>query len=281
MPSPDPSTVADVLAAVDDWPVDTVAIGVTTSTGVVAGHGPTDRTFRLASVTKPLAAMGVVLATQEAAVHLDEPAGPPGSTVRHLLAHASGLGLDEDARTVDPGTRRVYSNVGYDLLGALVAERVATTFADHLMHEVFEPLAMADTSLEGSPAHAATSTVDDLLAFARELLAPDLLDDDLAAEVATAQWPDLDGVVPGYGRQVPCPWGLGVEVRGDKSPHWTGERQPAAVVGHFGQSGTFLWIDRDHDVAVVALTDRDFGAWALDAWAPFNDRLAAALGAVR
>lgn len=278
MRSPDTTDVADVLAAVDDWPVDTVAVGVTTGAASIATHGPTDRVFALASVTKPLAAMGVLLAAQDAVVHLDEPAGPTGSTVRHLLAHASGLGLDADARTVPPGTRRVYSNIAYDLLGDLVAVRVGEPFGDHLAHEVFAPLGMEATTLNGSPAHAATSTVDDLLAFAREVLAPDLLDDDLAVDLVTPQWPDLDGVVPGYGRQVPCPWGLGVEVRGGKSPHWTGGDQPSSVVGHFGQSGTYLWVDREHDVAAVALADRDFGPWAVDAWAPFNDRLAAALG---
>ncbi len=277
----DPDATADVLDTVDDWPADTVAIGVTTGVATIATHGPTDRVLRLASVTKPLAAVGVLLAVQYRDVHLDEPAGPTGSTVRHLLAHASGLGLDEDARTVAPGTRRVYSNVAYDLLGDLVSDRVGAAFADHLQHEVFGPLGMGDTRLDGSPAQAATSTVDDLLAFARELLAPDLLDAEVADDQVRPQWPDLDGVVPGYGRQAPCPWGLGVEVRGDKSPHWTGDDQPPSVVGHFGQSGTFMWVDREHDVAAVALTDRDFGPWAVEAWAPFNDRLARVLGAVR
>lgn len=264
---------------VEQWPVDTVAVGVTDASDTLATFGPGDHTFRLASVTKPLAAMGVLLARQYGDLHLDEPAGPPGSTVRHLLAHASGLGPGADDRTVEPAHRRVYSNHAYDLLGDLVADRTGVAMDRHLRAEVFDPLGMAATSLDGSPAHAASSTVDDLLAFAREVLAPDLLDADLATEFVTPQWPELDGVVPGYGRQSPCPWGLGVEVRGTKAPHWTGAAQPPEVVGHFGQAGTFLWIDRANEVAAVVLTDRDFGPWAVDAWAPFNDDLATALGA--
>lgn len=269
----------DVLASAEQWPVDIVAAAVTDATTTLATIGPTDRRFALASVTKPLAALGVLLASQYGDCHLDEPAGPPGATVRHLLAHASGLGADADSRTIEPGTRRVYSNHGYDLLGDLVAERTGMDFPQHLGDELFGPLGMGSTSLDGSPAHAATSTVDDLLAVARELLAPDLLDADLVDQFASPQWPDLDGVVPGYGRQTPCPWGLGVEIRGAKAPHWTGPGQPGDVVGHFGQAGTFLWVDRTHQVASVVLTDRDFGPWAVEAWAPFNQALAMALGA--
>lgn len=271
------STIADVLAEVESWPVDTVAAGVTSGTEVLATHGPVDEVFALASVTKPLTALGVLLAVQYGDVHLDEPAGPDGATVRHLLAHASGLPMDAGGRTMEVETRRVYSNVAFDLLGDLVAERVGEDFGAHLDDELFATLGLSATNLHGSPAHEATSTVTDLLAVGRELLAPQVLDGDLARQLAEVQFPDLDGVVPGYGRQVPCPWGLGVEIRGAKAPHWTGAEQPAEVFGHFGQSGTYLWVDRAADVAVVVLTDRDFGRWAVEAWAPFNQVLADAV----
>lgn len=271
--------VTDVLTRVDDWPVDTVAVGVTSTRDLLATRGPVDRVFELASVTKPLTGLGVLLAAQFGDVHLDEPAGPDGSTVRHLLAHASGLGAGADDRRVAPGTRRVYSNAGYELLGDLVAERTGSSFAEHLEHEVCAPLGLTDTVLPGSPASGARSTVTDLLAVARALLAPGLLDADGFDDLARPQWPDLDGIVPGYGRHRPCPWGLGVEIRGDKQPHWTGPHQPATVFGHFGQTGTFLWVDRTRDVAAVVLTDRAFGAWAKEAWGPFNDALSHATGA--
>ena len=80
------------------------------------------------------------------------------------------------------------------------------------------------------------------------------------------QFPGLDGVLPGFGRQTPNDWGLGIELRDAKAPHWTGERNSPRTYGHFGRSGTFLWVDPDAGVALACLTDRDFGDWAKEAW---------------
>ena len=54
-------------------------------------YGDVAHRFALASVTKPLVARAAQIAIEEGVVELDTAAGPPGSTVRHLLAHASGL----------------------------------------------------------------------------------------------------------------------------------------------------------------------------------------------
>lgn len=261
----------EVLATADDWPVDTVAVGVTGPATTRGTHGPTDRVLPWASVTKLLTAWATLVAVQDGLLHLDEPAGPDDSTVRHLLAHASGLPPEPGGPTARVGRRRVYSNHGFELLADLVADRVGEPFADHLGVEVLEPLGMQATSLDGSPAHAARGPLSDLLVLGRELLAPSLLDAPLADEVATVQFPGISGVLPGYGRQDDNTWGLGVEIRDGKTPHWTGPSQPATTFGHFGQSGSFLWVDRDHGVAAACLADRDFGDWAREAWAPFND----------
>ncbi len=263
-------TVLDETAA---WPVDAVSAGVVTMEGATVTVGEPDRVQRLASVTKPLFAYSVLIAVQDGLLHLDEPAGPDGSTVRHLLAHASGLPPEEGGPTSRVGVRRVYSNHAFEVLGDLVAERSGTTVADHLDVEVLQPLGMDATTLAGSPAHAATGTLADLLAFARELLSPTLLDDPLATDLATVQFPGLGGVLPGYGRQADNTWGLGFEIRDGKDPHWTGPSQPPTTFGHFGQSGTFLWVDRDAGAAAACLCDRDFDSWAAEVWAPFNERL--------
>lgn len=274
--------LSDVLAVVDDWPVDTIAVGVTDGDGTLATHGPVDAVLRFASVTKPLTAYAVLIAVQDGALHLDEPAGPKadeGATVRHLLAHAGGLPPDDGGpMTTAPGTRRIYSNWGYDLLGELVAERVGEAFADHLTHEVLEPLGMRDTVLDGSAAHAGRGTVHDLLAFARELLTPKLLDDELHRAATTIAFPGLDGVVPGYGRQTPCDWALGCELKGNKDPHWTGTELAEATFGHFGQSGSFVWVDPTRRLAAVELADRDFGDWAKDGWPGLQDEIVRAAG---
>jgi CubicO group peptidase (beta-lactamase class C family) len=88
-------------------------------------------------------------------------------------------------------------------------------------------------------------------------------------------YPGLAGVLPGYGRQQPNDWGLGWEIRGSKDPHWTGATSSPETFGHFGRSGTFLWVDPEAGLACLALTDRDFGDWAIQAWPAFIDQVLA------
>ncbi|GGI08042.1 serine hydrolase domain-containing protein [Egicoccus halophilus] len=270
--------MADILAPADDWPVDTAGVGVTDAEATLELRGAVDTVLPFASVTKPLAAYAVLVAVQDGVVHLDEPAGPEGATVRHLLAHAAGLSFDGTGPTGAPGRRRMYSNVGYDLLGDLVAERVGTPFAEHLAHEVLDPLGMHDTVLDGSPAKDGRGTVVDLLAFCRELLAPTLLDSELAREATTVAFPGLDGVLPGHGRQQPNDWGLGFEIKDGKQPHWTGAQLSAASFGHFGQSGSFVIVDPEAGVGLASLADRPFGDWCREAWPTVQDAAVAAYG---
>ncbi|MEV7424493.1 serine hydrolase domain-containing protein [Streptomyces sp. NPDC091212] len=270
------------LTMIENWPVPTAAAAVVRADGTVVGsYGPASRRFPLASVTKPLAAYAVLVAYEEGAVELDEPAGPEGATVRHLLAHTSGLAFDEHRTVGAPGTRRLYSNAGFEVLGAHVAEVTGIPFADYLREAVLEPLGMAATSLatDGSPAKDGVSTVDDLIRFAAELQAPRLLDARTVLEAMTVVHPGLAGVLPGYGHQKNNDWGLGFEIRDTKSPHWTGVSSSPRTFGHFGQSGTFLWVDPDAGAACVALADRPFGPWAVEAWPPFTDAVLAELRA--
>jgi CubicO group peptidase (beta-lactamase class C family) len=264
------------LALIENWPVPTAATGVVRADGTVLGtHGPVDHRFPLASVTKLLAAYAALVAYEEGAIELDEPAGPPGSTVRHLLGHTSGLAFDEHRVTAPPGQRRLYSNAGFEQLGDHLAKATEIPFAEYLRQAVLDPLGMTATTLDGSPAKDAVSTVEDLLRFAAEVQAPRLLDPRTVAEAMTVQYPGTKGVLPGYGHQNPNDWGLGFEIRDSKSPHWTGSSSSPRTFGHFGQSGTFLWIDPVAGAACVALTDRAFEAWAVEAWPVFTDAVLA------
>ncbi len=266
------------LRNIENWPVPTAAAAVVDADGTVLGsHGPVDHRFPLASVTKPLAAYAALVAYEEGAIELDEPAGPQGSTVRHLLAHTSGLAFDEHRVTAPAGQRRLYSNAGFEELGDHIAKATGIPFAAYLAEAVFEPLGMASSSLEGSPAKDGVSTVSDLLRFAAELQQPRLLDVRTVAEATSVVHPGLKGVLPGYGHQSPNDWGLGLEIRDGKAPHWTGAGSSPRTFGHFGQSGTFLWVDPDARAACVALTDRAFGPWAVEAWPPFTDAVLAEL----
>ncbi|NSC21577.1 beta-lactamase family protein [Streptomyces albus subsp. chlorinus] len=268
----------DSLRMIETWPVPTAAAAVVRADGTVAGaHGPAAQRFALASVTKLLTAYAALMALEEGAVELDEPAGPEGSTVRHLLAHTSGLAFDEQRAMAAPGTRRIYSNAGFETLADHLAEATGMPLAQYLREGVLDPLGMASTQLAGSAAKDAVSTCEDLMRFAAELQSPTLLHPSTVREATSVVFPGLTGVLPGYGHQKPNDWGLGFEIRGGKSPHWTGASSSPRTFGHFGQSGTFLWVDPEAGAACVALTDRAFGQWAIEAWTPFTDAVLADL----
>jgi CubicO group peptidase (beta-lactamase class C family) len=263
----------DAFRAVEGWPAHNVAVGTAGRSQAV--HGDTGREFRWASVTKPVTALACLVAAEEGTIDLDEPAGPPGSTFRHLLAHASGLPFQGSRPIAKPGERRIYSDQGFEVIGETLARNAEMAFADYLQAAVLEPLGMA-ARFDGRPGSGIHGSLDDLLAFARELLAPTLVATETLGEATSVQFPGLVGVVPGFGRQEPNDWGLGFELRDAKSPHWTGSRNSPRTFGHFGRSGTFLWVDPDAGLALGCLTDRDFGDWAKTAWPALSD---AVLGA--
>jgi CubicO group peptidase (beta-lactamase class C family) len=240
-------------------------------------HGEPARIHEWASVTKLLTAVAVLVAAEEGILELDEAAGPEGATVRHLLAHASGLPPESRVAIARPGEWRIYSNAGYELLGDLVEERAEMPFAAYLHGAVLEPLGMVATVLDGSPAWGARGPLADLLAFGRDLLAPSVVAPETLAEATAVAFPGLAGVLPGFGRQETNDWGLGFELRDGKSPHWTGSRSSPRTFGHFGRSGAFLWVDPDAGAALACLAGLEFGDWALEAWPALSDAVLEAL----
>ena len=258
----------------DEWPAQNVAIAVLRGAEAIAVRGERERVFRWASVTKPVTALAVLVAAEEGALDLDDPAGPPGSTVRHLLAHASGLPFEGTKPIAPPATRRIYSNAGFDVLGDQLAEAAGMPFADYLDQAVLRPLEL-DAELRERPGQGLWGSLDDLTRIAVELQSPTLVAPETLAEATSVQFEGLSGVLPDFGRFDPNDWGLGVELKGTKDPHWTGARTSPRTFGHFGGSGTFLWIDPDAGLACACLTDLDFGEWAKDAWPRLADAVMA------
>ncbi|MGA0709446.1 MAG: hypothetical protein ACO3O7_01990 [Ilumatobacteraceae bacterium] len=84
--------------------------------------------------------------------------------------------------------------------------------------------------------------------------------------------------MPGIGKFSPCNWGLGAEIRGHKWPHWTGSRNSSSTFGHFGGSGSFVWIDPVAHVAAFSLANREFDEWAMESWPTFSDAILDELG---
>jgi CubicO group peptidase (beta-lactamase class C family) len=262
--------VEEALRQIDDWPATFAAAGLLRGGELVATRGARTEVPHWASVTKLVTALAALVAAEEGVIDLDEPAGPEGSTVRHLLAHASGLPFERGAPTGRPGRRRVYSNVGFETLADHIAERADMPFGDYLDAGVLQPLGM-QAELRGSPAADLYGSLDDLVILARELQRPTLVAPETLAEATTVQFPGLAGVLPDFGRFDPNDWGLGFELRDEKSPHWTGARNSPRTFGHFGGSGTFLWVDPEAGVALGVLTDLEFGEWAKEAWPGLSD----------
>lgn len=270
----------DVLSEIEDWPVDNAVSVVVDGQGAIAGqHGDTDRPYALASVTKLLSTYAFLIALEEGAIGLEDPAGPEGSTVHHLLAHTAGYDFDSEVIRFEVGAKRGYSNCGFEKLAEHLERETEISCADYAQEAVFAPLRMNSTKIAGSCAKDGWSTAADLAKFAAELLTPTLVSPQSMADATRVHFEGLAGILPGYGRQNPNDWGLGFEIRSTKNPHWTGGSHPAKTFGHFGQSGTFLWVDPVDRLACVTLTDRNFGPWAAETWAGYNERVLKAYSA--
>ncbi|MDO8390033.1 MAG: serine hydrolase domain-containing protein [Actinomycetota bacterium] len=266
------------LALTAEWPVPNVAAAAVLPDGTVATVGDADAPFRIASVAKMLVGYTMLVAVEEGTVHLDQPVGQEGCTVRHLLAHAGGYAFDGTAPITRPGTRRIYSNTGIEMAANALAEAADMPYGEYQFEALLQPLGMRATILHGSPAHMVSSTVSDLVRFIEELRAPTLITAATAQQFRTVQFPGLPGRVPGIGRFADCAWGLATEIRGDKQPHWTGTHNSPATFGHFGGAGTLLWVDPGTQVACVALTDRSFDDWSTEAlrrWPELSDAVLA------
>lgn len=249
------------------------ALGVSDQEAALHLQGDERRVWDLASVSKPVAALGVLIAVERGLLDLDEPAGPPGATVRHLLAHTAGYGFDGEEILAAPGQRRNYSNTGFEVLGAHLEQATGYETAEWLEMTVVAGLDLTDLEVTGSPAAGFRGSIRDLLAVGRELLAPTLISPELWHEATTVQFPGLGGILPGYGRQKHNDWGLGMEIRDGKDPHWTGSRSGPRTFGHFGQSGSFLWMDPDTGLTAAFLGEQRFGPAHVKAWPGLTDAI--------
>ena len=277
-PPVEPAALARVLQVVETWTAPHAAAAVRVKGRPMAMVGRRDHRFPLASISKVIAAYTTLIAVEEGTVALDDLVGPPGCTLRHLLCHAGGLPFDGPDPIAPVGTRRIYSNTGVDLVAAHVAERSGLPFDQYVTEAVLLPLGMLATDVSGSAARDYRSTIVDLDRFVGELVQPTLLAAETWAAAVQVQFPELDGVVPGVGTFRPCPWGLGPELRGTKSPHWTGRHNSPATYGHFGGAGTFVWVDPVAGVSLSVLTDRAFGDWALQEWPSLSDTVLSTAG---
>ena len=261
---------ADLSVLTSTWP-GTPVLAVADESSLLGAAGDLDWVTRIASVSKLFTCYAALIALEEGTIALDDAAGPSGSTVRHLMAHASGLGFESDAsHTFQPGARRIYSNVGIERLAEHLEQAAGMAFTDYLVEAVIDPLELVGFEAVGSPAHGMRASVNHLITFGRELLSPTLVASETLAEATSPVFPELRGVLPGFGAADPNLWGLGFEIRGNKNPHWTGIRHDPTTFGHFGGSGSFLWVDPTRRLIGASVSSEVFGAWAVEAWPTVN-----------
>lgn len=230
---------------------------------LVASTGDREAVFPWASVTKLAVALGLAVDVSWGFAGYDRPVGPLGSTLAHLLAHASGLGLDATAPVQPVGRRRVYSNVAYErAVESVIKDRPAD---DWLADRVFSPLGMNATRLTGSPASGAHGSLEDLIILATAYLRSDLIPKPQRDTITTAFLPALGGVVPGFGPFDRSPWGLGPQIKGPND-HWMGSDWSPDSYGHFGQSGAMVLLEPGTGIGVCAVSPASFGPWAVDRW---------------
>jgi CubicO group peptidase (beta-lactamase class C family) len=210
-----------------------------------------------------------------------------------------------------PRTRVTYSNVGFGLL-AIVVERVT----GHSFSTALTELVLAPLGIEGylglepprSPAwivgelgeHVETPLSPYNSVFWRRLSLPwgglvttasgalvlvrafagipaDFLPSTLLAEATHDQTNGLSGgLVSGVLEWPHCPWGLGVELRGDKVPHFSPAEASPTSFGHAGASGCLAWCDQTVGVAWTLLGCRTFESW----WQNWSAIGAAILGSI-
>ncbi|MGC8498194.1 MAG: serine hydrolase domain-containing protein [Acidimicrobiales bacterium] len=255
----------ELARIVAGWPGDPAVVVLRADGGpaqTVATFGDLEAPRPWASVSKLAVALAVGADVDAGRVRYEDAAGPPGATVAHLLSHSSGLGLEAGDYRRPVGTRRVYSNVGIDLVAQILApaEGPARWIADR----VLGPLGLVASDLLGRPSAGIRGSTRDLARLAAAFVDRSLLAPATHERIAAPYLEDLDGVVPGFGRFVPCPWGLGPELHGDKQ-HWMAG-WPRYALGHFGRSGALVLADPVAQVAVAATSTVAFGPWAVAGW---------------
>ena len=189
-----------------------------------------------------------------------------------------------------PRSRVTYSNVGFGLLALVVERRTQLPFATALSSLVLDPLGIegylgvepprepgrvagklgehggTDREPFNSPFWRSlalpwaglVTTAGGALALVRAFMGRPtaFLPPELHMAAISDQTGGLAGGFTGYMEWQPCPWGLGPELLGTKSPHMAPAGASPASFGHSGYSGCLAWAD-------PSAADGEGVAWAI------------------
>lgn len=277
-----------------------------------------DTIFDLASVTKVVATTAIaMLLYDRGRLQLDSPIaaalpefltlGPSSQredrvaiTVRMLLAHCSGLPayvkLFESARTrnellhaalatplvATPGSKAEYSDIGFILLGEMLA-RLAGTPVDALAQdEIFIPLGMSQTRFSPPPeSKAAIPPTEDDRTFRHRIIQGEVNDENASVMGGVAGHAGLFASAIDVARFAECMLRGGAPILQPATVELFTRREATALdtsralgwdtpsepstsgryfsprsFGHLGFTGTSLWIDPERQLSVTLLTHR-------------------------
>lgn len=229
--------------------------------------------YDVASLTKVVVTTTLAMMMYDEGL-LDLDARCENFRIRQLLTHSSGLPAAPNGETYEPGTKTVYSDTGFIVLGKII-EQLGRASLDALARErIFEPLGMKDSCFNPSaalfhriaptgpdlrgrvhdPNAAATggvaghaglfSTAPDLARFCRMML---------RGGPAIDLFTKRDGQVPGSTRAL----GWDTPSNGSSS---AGRYFSASSFGHTGFTGTSMWIDPKRRLYVILLTNRVYAS---------------------
>ncbi|ODS59456.1 MAG: hypothetical protein ABS36_00530 [Acidobacteria bacterium SCN 69-37] len=311
-------------------PIWTAAVGALRYDADAPATTP-ETVFDLASLTKVIATTSFAMRLAAAGrLDLDAPIhtrltgwtaddGRADIRVRHLLDHASGLPaharLWEQARgrrayeaafralpmEAAPGTRSVYSDVGFMLLG-FILEGAAAQPLDAQMLELASALALGDLRYLPPDAWKVRTAPTEFDPWRQRLLVGEVHDENAAALGGVAAHAGLFGTAPAVGRfaQVVLRAMAGTDAAAtaalplmplfaaktgvpgsSRALGWDtmlptsscGTRMSPRAIGHTGFTGTSLWIDPARDLYVVLLTNRVHPTRANDTALPIRARV--------
>lgn len=277
-----------------------------------------DTIFDLASVTKAVAATTMAMLLHERGLlHLDAKVAHilpdfvslasstqrpdrAAVTVRMLLAHSSGLPayikLFESAKTREelvgaaiitplvavPAAKADYSDIGFILLGEILAKLAGDPLDVFVRQEILEPLGMTQTCFNPpTSARRAIPPTQDDRTFRHRIIQAEVNDENAyimggvsghaglfgpAIDVARFAECMLRGGAPIlksetvelFTRREISPIGTSRALGWDtpSTPSSSGKHFSARSFGHLGYTGTSLWIDPDRQLSVTLLTNR-------------------------
>jgi uncharacterized protein YbbC (DUF1343 family) len=278
-----------------------------------------DTIFDIASLTKSFTAAAVLDLVRTGKVRLNDAVsrylpdfaqnGKQDITIRMLLTHHSGLapdldltmpweGKDEACRRAmaeklidPPGSRFVYSDINYEVLGFLVEKVSGKSLPQAIEDAVLKPLKMDHTRFQpgadlvpkiapttpdekgammrgavhdptarrmgGVAGHAGLySTTDDLARYAKAFIdRKGFLTPELIEKMETPQQPPWSNELRAFGWDIDSPFANN-----------RGELFPAGSFGHTGYTGTTMWMDPSTKIYVILLTNAVHPKETPDSW---------------